>query len=128
MHRLCTASTASSRVALSQIVRSGRGGDFLEDDLYEEWAIPLRERARAAYFAAASALAADAEAAGDGETAIRCHLRILERDPLHEHAHVGLVRALAAAGRHGDALRSYRQYCAGMRVIGAEPAPYGSLL
>ena len=47
-------------------------GDFLEEDLYEDWAIPLRERARAAYIAAARALAADAEAAGDRET----------RDPL----------------------------------------------
>jgi ATP/maltotriose-dependent transcriptional regulator MalT/DNA-binding SARP family transcriptional activator len=101
-------------------------GDFLEEDLYEEWAIPLRERARAAYIAAAGALAADAEALGDSETAIRCYLRILERDPLHEDAHLRLVRALAAAGRHGDALGRYRQYCSLMREIGSEPAPYGA--
>ncbi len=99
-------------------------GDFLEEDLYEDWAIPLRERARAAYVAAAGALAADAEAAGDGETAIGCYLRILERDPAHENAHRRLVRALAAAGRHGDARRRYGTYCAAMREIGAEPAPY----
>jgi DNA-binding SARP family transcriptional activator len=102
-------------------------GDFLEEDLYEDWAIPLRERARTAYFAAAGALAADAEAVGDGETAIRSYLRILERDPLNEDAHLRLVRALAAVGRHGDALRRYRQYCSAMREIGAEPAPYGAL-
>ena len=99
-------------------------GDFLEEDLYEDWAIPLRERARAAYVAAAGALAADAEAAGDGETAMRCYLRILERDPVHENAHLRLVRAMAAAGRHGDARRSYRNYCAAMREIGVQPAPY----
>jgi DNA-binding SARP family transcriptional activator/Tfp pilus assembly protein PilF len=102
-------------------------GDFLEEDLYEEWATPLRERARAAYLVAAGALAADAEAAGDHETVIRCHLGILERDPLHEDAHLRLVRALAAAGRHGDASRRYRQYCSRMREIGSEPAPYGAL-
>jgi len=102
-------------------------GDFLEEDLYEDWAIALRERARAAYVAAAGALAADAEAARDSETAVRYYLRILERDPLDENAHLRLVRALAAAGRHGDALRRYRQYCSALRHIGSEPAPYGAL-
>jgi DNA-binding SARP family transcriptional activator len=102
-------------------------GDFLVEDLYEDWAIPLRERARAAYIVAASALAAEAEAAGDDETAIRCYLRILERDALHEDTHLRLVRALAATGRHGDALRRYRHYCSRMREIGAEPAPYQAL-
>ena len=102
-------------------------GDFLVEDVYEDWAIPLRERARAAYIVAARALAAEAEAAGDGESAIGCYLRILERDALHEDAHLRLVRALAAAGRHGDALRRYRQYCSAMREIGAEPAPYRAL-
>jgi DNA-binding SARP family transcriptional activator len=102
-------------------------GDFLEEDVYEDWAMPLRERARAAYLASARALAVEAEAAADHETAIRYCLRILEREPLHEDAHLRLIRALAAAGRHGDALRSYRQYCTEMREIGAEPAPYRAL-
>jgi DNA-binding SARP family transcriptional activator len=87
----------------------------------------LRERARAAYVAAAGALAEDALAAGDGEAAIRCYLRVLERDSLDEGAHLRLVRALAAAGRHGDALRRYQRYCGAMRDIGAQPAPYGAL-
>jgi hypothetical protein len=38
---------------------------FLVEDVYEDWAIPLRERARSAFIVAASALAAEAEAAGD---------------------------------------------------------------
>jgi DNA-binding SARP family transcriptional activator len=102
-------------------------GEFLVEDVYEDWAIPLRERARSAYIVAASALAAEAEAAGDREGAIGCYLRILERDPHHEDAHLRLVRALAAAGRHGDALRRYRHYCTQMREIGAESAPYRAL-
>jgi DNA-binding SARP family transcriptional activator len=99
-------------------------GEFLVEDVYEDWAIPLRERARAAYIVAARALAAEAEAAGDGEGAIGCYLRILERDAHHEDAHLRLVWALAEAGRHGDALRRYRHYCTQMREIGAEPLPY----
>jgi ATP/maltotriose-dependent transcriptional regulator MalT/DNA-binding SARP family transcriptional activator len=102
-------------------------GEFLVEDLYEDWAVPVRERARAAYLAAVGALATEAEDAGDGETAIRCYLRILEHDTLHEDAHLRLVRALVAGGRHGDALRRYRHYCSRMREIGAEPAPYGAL-
>jgi DNA-binding SARP family transcriptional activator/Tfp pilus assembly protein PilF len=102
-------------------------GDFLVEDVYEDWAIPLRERARAAYIHAARALATAAEAADDGESAIGCYLRILERDAHHEDAHLRLVRALAAAGRHGDALRRYRHYCTQMREIGAEPLPYRAL-
>jgi DNA-binding SARP family transcriptional activator len=99
-------------------------GDFLEEDIYDDWAIPLRERARAAYLAAADALAADARAAGDSEMAIRCYMRILERDPHHEGAHLHLVRTLAAVGRHSDARRSYRRYCSKMRAIGVHPARY----
>jgi ATP/maltotriose-dependent transcriptional regulator MalT/DNA-binding SARP family transcriptional activator len=102
-------------------------GDFLEEDIYDDWAIPLRERARAAYFAAADALAAGARDAGDSEKAIRWYLRILERDPHHEGAHLDLVRTLAAAGRHSDARRNYRRYCSNMRAIGVQPTPYHAL-
>ena len=106
---------------------AGYTGDFLEEDLYEDWAFPMRERARAAYLTAARTLATEADASGDHDTAIRYYLRILERDQFHEDAHLRLVRALAAAGRHGDALRRYRHYCSAMRKFGAEPAPYGAL-
>ena len=98
-------------------------GDFLEEDLYEDWAVPLREEARAAYLAVLRALAEDALAAGNPEAAIRYDLRLLERDRFDEGAHLALVGALSAAGRHGEALRRYRVYCACMAEIGVEAAP-----
>jgi DNA-binding SARP family transcriptional activator len=97
-------------------------GDFLEEDLYEDWAATLREEARALYTGVAAALADLAEASGDRNAAIRYRLRILERDPYDEGAHLGTVTALLRAGRHGEARRAYRDYVARMETIGVEAA------
>lgn len=99
-------------------------GDFLEEDLYEPWAAPLREEARATYSSLARALAEDATAVGDWDTAVRHWLRVLDRDPYDEPGHLALVRVLASAGRHGEAHRRYRLYVAGMREIGVEAVPF----
>jgi DNA-binding SARP family transcriptional activator len=99
-------------------------GDFLDEDLYVDWAVPLREEGRAAYIAVAHALAEDAAAAADREGAIRYLLRILGRDGYDETAHLALVSALEAAGRHGEARRAYRIYVARMEEIGAAPAAF----
>jgi DNA-binding SARP family transcriptional activator len=99
-------------------------GDFLEEDAYEEWAIALREEARAAYTEVARALAEDASTRGQADAATRYYLRVLERDPYDEPAHLGLVAALDAAGRHGEARRRFRAYCARMESIGVESASF----
>jgi len=99
-------------------------GDFLEEDAYEDWAVALREEARAAYTEVARALAEDASARGDADAATRYYLRVLERDPYDEPAHLGLVSALDAAGRHGEARRRFRAYCARMESIGIESASF----
>jgi len=99
-------------------------GDFLEEDLYEDWTVSLREQARAAYLVVARALARAAGEAGDDEEAVRCHLRVLERDPYDEEAHLGRTVVLAAAGRHGQARACYRSYVARMAELDIEPAPF----
>jgi DNA-binding SARP family transcriptional activator len=99
-------------------------GDFLEEDPYQDWANPLREEARAAYIAVAHALADAARSAGDADSVARYELRILERDPYDEQAHLRLVTALAHAGQHGEARRHYRAYGARMREIDVEAVPY----
>jgi DNA-binding SARP family transcriptional activator/Tfp pilus assembly protein PilF len=100
------------------------GGDFLEEDPYEDWAVGLREEAQATYISIARSLAEAAAAAGDADGATRYYLRILERDAYDEGAHLGLVSALVAAGRHGEARRRYAFYAAKMEEISVEAAPF----
>jgi DNA-binding SARP family transcriptional activator len=61
---------------------------------------------------------------GEHITASRYCLRVLERDQYNEPAHLALVRALAAAGSHGEARRRYRTYVDRMAEIDIEPRPF----
>lgn len=103
-------------------------GDALEEDPYEEWAIPLREEARATYVAVARSLAQGALAAGDADRAVRHLLRVLEQDAFDERAHHELIRALASDGRHGEARRRYRVYTARMAELDVAATPLADLL
>jgi DNA-binding SARP family transcriptional activator len=94
------------------------GGDFLEEDPYEDWAAGLREEARSTFVSVARALARPAEVVGDHDTAARYHhLRILAKDSWNAGAHLGLVEALERAGRHGEATRRCRAYIQRMEDI-----------
>lgn len=117
--------TAEARMALES-AEARYTGDFLEEDPYEDWATPLREEARSRYIAVARALARLEAEAGNPEKAINLNLRILERDPYDEEAHLGLVAVLSGAGRHGEARRFYRGYLARMEELDVEPAPMPS--
>ena len=99
-------------------------GDFLPEEPYADWAVSLREEARALAIEIAYALAQEAETAGRHDEAARFCLRILDRDAYDERAHLTLAGNLVAAGRHGDARRQYRAYCRRMDEIGVEPAPF----
>ncbi len=88
------------------------------------WAVGLREEAQATYIALARSLAESAASDGDADGATRFYLRILERDPFDEGAHLGLVAALVAAGRHGEARRRYGFYATKMEEISVEAAPF----
>ena len=99
-------------------------GEFLEEDPYEDAFVVLREEARTTYVSVAMALADLALGAGDHDGAVRYLLRVLARDPYDERAHLLLVTALTAAGRHGEARRQYRAYCGRMSEIAVEPAAF----
>ena len=100
------------------------GGDFLEEDAYEEWAVSIREELRADYLEVVRALAALAGREGDRDLAVRSCLRVLEHDAFDEAAHLGLVEAYTAAGRHGEARRAYRVYVGRMAELGVEAAAF----
>jgi ATP/maltotriose-dependent transcriptional regulator MalT/DNA-binding SARP family transcriptional activator len=111
-------------LALLTAVEPRYRGEFLEEDLYEDWAADLREQARAVYVALLRVVADAAARDGDHDGAVRRHLRLLERDPYDEEAHLQLVRTLVKAGRHGEGRRHYATYAARMDELELEAAPF----
>jgi DNA-binding SARP family transcriptional activator len=111
-------------VRLLEAAEGAYGGDFLEEDLYEDWAIGPRERARSVYLAVARALIELAAARSDHEAVVRYALRVLERDPFDESAHLAVVAARTAARAHGEAQRAYDVYVARMHELDVPPAPF----
>jgi ATP/maltotriose-dependent transcriptional regulator MalT/DNA-binding SARP family transcriptional activator len=122
--RLARAGDAAGAQSKLEAAEALYGGDFLEEDPYEDWAVGLREEAQATYISIARSLAEASASDGDADGATRYYLRILERDPYDEGAHLGLVAALVAAGRHGEARRRYGFYAAKMEEIAVEAAPF----
>jgi DNA-binding SARP family transcriptional activator len=108
-------------LALLTTAAAAYTGDFLEENPYDDWAVSVREEARAAYV---SALRLLARHAADADTAITNLLRILETDRYDEEAHLGLVRTLADARRHGEAHRHYLTYRRAMDELEVEPSPF----
>jgi ATP/maltotriose-dependent transcriptional regulator MalT/DNA-binding SARP family transcriptional activator len=97
-------------------------GDFLEEDLYEDWCALERESLRETHLRALDALAAGYLTQSQYDRAADCYRRALAADPLRESAHRGLMIALARSGRRAEALRQY-QTCrkASLEEIGVEP-------
>jgi ATP/maltotriose-dependent transcriptional regulator MalT/DNA-binding SARP family transcriptional activator len=99
-------------------------GDFLEEEPYADWAVALREEARAKAIAIARARAREAAAGDERDSAISALLRVLSHDPYDEGAHLALVRTLAGGARYGEAHRRYRLYVERMAELGVEAAPF----
>jgi len=99
-------------------------GDFLEEDLYQDWVAPLADEVRAAYIAVLRALVSRLGDDGDVDGVVRYTLRLLEQDSYDEQAHLDLVRTQLNAGHHGEALRRYRIYVRQMAELDVEPRPF----
>ena len=102
-------------------------GDAFDDEPYEEWADALREEARAVWLRSVRVAAELARRAGDEDQAVGGLVRLLAADPLDESAYRLLVGVLVAAGRHGEARRTFDRWTAAMASIDA-PAPNPALL
>jgi DNA-binding SARP family transcriptional activator len=110
---------AEERTGLLRAAADLHQGEFMADDPYEDWAQPLREEIEAAYLYVLRALVAHH---GDPDENVLYLMRILRREPYDEQAHLGLVRVLERAGRHGEAQRRYHSYVQRMEELGLEPA------
>lgn len=119
-------SRSDRSVAMLAAVEARYTGDLFEDDPYVDWFVPLREEARAVYLNVTRELASIRAESGDLDDAIRLYLRLLEREPFDEPAHLALVAALSEVGRHGDARRRYQHYADRMRELDLEPRGFAS--
>ena len=97
-------------------------GDLLPEDRYEEWSIGRREELRSAYVSLLTGLAQLYESGGELGQAIETLRLVAATDPLHEEAHVGLMRLYALSGQRHQALRQYDQLREALRQeLDAEP-------
>jgi DNA-binding SARP family transcriptional activator/tetratricopeptide (TPR) repeat protein len=99
------------------------GGEFLQDEPYEDWAAPLAEEVRTKYTALLRALVSTFRAAGDVDRATDYGLRLLEQDPYDEEVRLDLIEGMLEAGRLGEARRHYEIYARRMQEIDVEPRP-----
>ena len=109
-------------------------GDYLLEDLYEDWTMVERERLANAYVDMLDRLAANYIEGGWLRESIGACYRALEKDRCHENSHRLLMTCYARMGQRDRAVRQYR-LCE--RVLdqeyGASPSPetrhlYQSLL
>ncbi len=119
--------------ASGQEVLDRYGGEFLPEDVGQEWADGLRQAVRSHVVRAGhevlDAAGEDPERAID---AIAAADVVLRGDPYDERALLALVRAHARAGRHGQARQAHTRYARRMADLDlvprsfAEVAPIGS--
>lgn len=103
-------------------------GDFLDDDRDCDWAVELREHARARASECARLLARSAAHRRDDEQAARWLQRLLERDPYDEDAWTALIAADVRLRRHGEARHQYASYVRRMDELDVAVEPFDRLV
>lgn len=96
-------------------------GDFLEEDLYEDWAVEAREEARSRLLMVLRLLARLATDRGDDESAGQYLGQLLEREPHDEDAWLALIASQLRLRRHGEARRRYAAYARRMAELDVIP-------
>ena len=83
-------------------------GEYLVEDLYEDWTMVERERLSNAYIDMLGRLAEYYHRTNQHQESIRACYRILEKDRCHEESYRALMRSYSCLGLRGRALRQYR--------------------
>ncbi len=84
-------------------------GDFLPEDLYSDWAAPMRDRLRIRYLRALEDAAGIAELSGDRDRTLRFYERMFSTDPCNEKACCWLMARYHSDARRGEAIRTYER-------------------
>jgi DNA-binding SARP family transcriptional activator len=91
------------------------GGDYLPDDLYEDWATERRDALRQTWTELQLGLAQTLESRSDVDAAAQPLERLLRADACHEPAAQALMRLLSRHGRRAEALRVYQRLTQSLR-------------
>jgi DNA-binding SARP family transcriptional activator len=83
--------------------------DFLPEDRYSDWAIPMRDQLRVLYLGALADAATLAEASGDRSAALKFHEQLFLADPCNEKSCCWLMMRYQSEGKRNDAIRSYER-------------------
>ena len=98
-------------------------GDFLEEDLYEDWPVPQRRHLRILYLQMANRLSEYYGQHGDLAAAIVLCRKILSLDGCYEEAHRRLMRCYLRQGQRHLAVRQYQACAQALREeLGLSPA------
>jgi DNA-binding SARP family transcriptional activator len=102
-------SRISSAVNELELAASLYHGDFMQDDLYEEWTISERENLREVYLEILENLSRIYSLDGKPETAIDLCKSILEKDDCREKVHRRLMLCYHRIGDRDHALRQFQK-------------------
>jgi DNA-binding SARP family transcriptional activator/class 3 adenylate cyclase len=98
-------------------------GDYLPDDLFEDWSVARRESLRRQWTDLQLELGRVRELRDDVEGAVSALQRLLDADSCHEQAANDLMLVLARHGRRPDALRVFQRLADALRrELGVEPS------
>jgi DNA-binding SARP family transcriptional activator len=99
-------------------------GDYLSEDLYEEWTMIERQRLTNSYLEILDRLSGYYAESGQYEKCIRACYKLLEKEPYYENSHRLLMYSNVRLGFYARALQQYRLYERMLRNrFDAEPSP-----
>ena len=101
-------------------------GDFLPEDVFEDWSGPVRDEARSRFVSAARRLATRHLEQGRAALAAEVAHRLILVDRYDDAAHSLLVDALRSAGESGEAKRAHAAWAAAMAELDIEIDPFES--
>jgi DNA-binding SARP family transcriptional activator len=113
--RLEAAGQVPEAMAQHGIAESLYTGDFLQEDLYEDWPSVQREHLRSAYLDSADHLSQAYLDRGEYAAAITLCQKILSLDRCYEEAHRRLMHCYAAQGQRHLAVHQYQTCVQAMR-------------
>ncbi|MEJ7870629.1 MAG: BTAD domain-containing putative transcriptional regulator [Rubrobacteraceae bacterium] len=107
-HQLEDAGRVSEAVSQYEKAAELYRGDYLTEDLYEEWTMIERERLLDAYAELLRRLAIRYAEVGQPWESVKTYYQILERDRCDEYTHRLLMECYVRLGQRARALRQYR--------------------